>query len=297
MYYLKKISILRIMILFLVCFLLCFSLSGKDLVTAQSSQQARKAKSFDQVEIAYSIYGKGNIALVFIHGAFADQSFWVNQIEPFSKNYTIITIDLAGHGQSGRNREKWDINSFAKDVQAVIEAENIKKAVLVGNSLGGPIILEAAAMIGDKILALIPIDTFQEFVYELPEGYFQKLAQSYRSDYAGTIKQLVRNLFHPDVDPILFAEVEKKMLNCSGEMAARLMESFSTYSSVESAKKVKIPIRCINGDLYPTNIPKNREIHPDFDAVVLNHTGHYPMLECPQIFNKKLEEILKELHL
>jgi pimeloyl-ACP methyl ester carboxylesterase len=55
------------------------------------------------------------------------------------------------------------------------------------------------------------------------------------------------------------------------------------------------PIRCINGDLYPTQVEKNRTIHPDFDAVTLPHTGHYPMLEQPKLFNRYLEGILSQI--
>jgi len=61
------------------------------------------------------------------------------------------------------------------------------------------------------------------------------------------------------------------------------------------AKNINIPIRCINGDLYPTQVEKNRSIHSDFDAVILPNTGHYPMLENPELFNQHLEKILKDL--
>jgi pimeloyl-ACP methyl ester carboxylesterase len=73
------------------------------------------------------------------------------------------------------------------------------------------------------------------------------------------------------------------------------MEFFATYDLVEAAKQVPHPIRCINGDLYPTLVEKNREIHPDFNAVILPHTGHYPMLEKPELFNRHLEKILLEI--
>ena len=60
---------------------------------------------------------------------------------------------------------------------------------------------------------------------------------------------------------------------------------------------MSVPIRCINGDLYATDIEGNRAIYPDFDAVVLPHTGHYPMLECPEEFNRQLERVLSALGL
>lgn len=67
------------------------------------------------------------------------------------------------------------------------------------------------------------------------------------------------------------------------------MESFAFYDIAAAFKRDKQPIRCINGDLYPTRVEENRGLHPDFDAVVLPHTGHFPLLEKPGLFNRYLE--------
>ena len=277
--------------------LLVFLLSFQAGVNAAHpiSPRTGKALSTDNVEIVYTVQGKGDITLIFIHGGFADRSFWENQMKPFSEKYCVIAIDLAGHGESGKNRTKWDIFSFANDVLAVIEKEKIKRAVLIGNSLGGPVILETARLIPEKVAALVPVDTFYTLIINTPPDAIKNVAQAYRADYAGTIKQMVKALFHKDVDPQLYAKVEKKMLNCTGEMAASLMESFITYTSADSLKIVKCPIRCINGDLYPTQVENNRKVYSDFDAIIIPHTGHFPMLECPDLFNRHLTEILKSL--
>lgn len=47
-----------------------------------------------------------------------------------------------------------------------------------------------------------------------------------------------------------------------------------------------------NGDLFPPNIDANRKFLADFDAVVLPHTGHFPMLKRPDEFNRRLAELL-----
>jgi pimeloyl-ACP methyl ester carboxylesterase len=253
-----------------------------------------KTLSADKVEIVYMSQGSGETALIFIHGGYANRSFWANQMKPFAAKYRVFALDLAGHGESGKNRKKWDIFGFAEDVRAVIEKEHIRKAVLVGNSLGGPVALETARLVPDKVLAIVAVDTFQAFMMP-PPSYFQQQAQAFRSDFTGTMRKMVRALFHTDVDPALYAQVEKKMLKNSPQMAAGLIESSSTYDLVGAAKKVPHPIRCINGDLYPTQVEKNREIHPDFNAVILPHTGHYPMLEKPELFNRHLEKILSEI--
>ncbi|NIM13378.1 MAG: alpha/beta fold hydrolase [Candidatus Aminicenantes bacterium] len=253
-----------------------------------------KTVSADKVEIVYTIQGSGETAVIFIHGGFADRSFWSNQVKPFAEKYRVIALDLAGHGESGKNRKKWNLPAFAEDVRAVMEKEKIQRAVLVGNSLGGPVALETARLLADRVVGIVAVDTFQVFMNP-PASYFQQQAKAFRSDSAGTMRKMVRALFHTDVDPSLHAQVEKKMLKGSTEMAAEFMESFATYDLVESVKKVPHPIHCINGDLIPTQVEKNRLLHPDFNAVILPHTGHYPMLERPELFNRHLEKILSEL--
>jgi len=54
-------------------------------------------------------------------------------------------------------------------------------------------------------------------------------------------------------------------------------------------------VRCINGDLYPTDIEGNRRVAPEFDAVVLPGTGHFPMMERPAEFNHALEAAIEHI--
>jgi pimeloyl-ACP methyl ester carboxylesterase len=59
------------------------------------------------------------------------------------------------------------------------------------------------------------------------------------------------------------------------------------YDNGASARRLTVPLRAINGDLYQTNIQGVRKIKADFDAVVMKHTGHYPMLERPAEFHPR----------
>lgn len=254
-----------------------------------------RAVSADKVEIVYTAKGSGETAVIFIHGGFADRDFWANQVETFAKKYRVIAVDLAGHGDSGKNRTNWNLINFAEDVRAVMDKENIKRAVLVGNSLGGPVALETARLVRGRVVCIVAVDTLQGFDIQYPKDFFKNRAEAFRKDFAGTMGQMVRSLFKSDVDPDLRARVEKTMLDNSPEMAAALMESLGGYNMVDTLKKLKQPIRCINGDLYPTLVEKNREVYPDFDAVIIPDTGHYPMLERPQQFNRHLAEILEKL--
>jgi pimeloyl-ACP methyl ester carboxylesterase len=141
----------------------------------------------------------------------------------------------------------------------------------------------------------VPVDTLQNLSLRPPPIYYKNQAAAFRKDFTGTIKQMVRALFHPNTYPEIFARVEKRTLDNSPEMAAALMESFAEFDFIGMVKGLNIPIRCINGDLFPTQVKANQEVYPDYDAVILPNTGHFPMLENPALFNRHLEDILKKL--
>lgn len=77
----------------------------------------------------------------------SDRSFWDGQHAAFADRFRVIALDLAGHGESGQNRPEWGIPQFGRDVVAVMNAEHVSRAILIGNSLGGPAAVEAAIFV------------------------------------------------------------------------------------------------------------------------------------------------------
>ncbi len=252
----------------------------------------RTTYSNDGVAIAYSVSGTADTAVVLIHGGLADRSFWDGQHGPLSGRFRVIALDLAGHGESGRNRQKWGIVEFAQDVLAVIDAERVRNAILVGNSLGGPVAIEAALLAGTRVVQVIGVDTFQDLSRSIDPGWARAQADAWRQDFEGTLDRMLAALFHPDAPPSLVADVRRRMSRTPVETVCAMFESFAGYDTGRPARQLRVPVRCINGDLYPTGIRANREIIADFDVVVLPHTGHFPMLERPDAFNRKLEELV-----
>ena len=62
-----------------------------------------------------------------------------------------LAPDLAGHGKSGNNRENWTMSAFGQDIASVVEAAKLENVILVGFSLGGPAILEAAKLMPEQL--------------------------------------------------------------------------------------------------------------------------------------------------
>src|SRR5260370_7500932 len=93
---------------------------------ANSGNKVHWARSIDGVRIAYEVRGKGSLALVFVHGWSCNRGVWAGQMEPFSSQFKVVAVDLARHGDSGRNRQTWTIKSSADDLAALLKQLNPK---------------------------------------------------------------------------------------------------------------------------------------------------------------------------
>jgi pimeloyl-ACP methyl ester carboxylesterase len=91
------------------------------------------------------------------------------------------------------------------------------------------------------------------------------------------------------------AEVEERMCRFPAPIAAAIWEQLATYDLRAAFSGIALPVRAINGDLYPTAIEANREVVPGLVVTIVEHTGHYPMLERPEEFDRLLREALAGL--
>jgi pimeloyl-ACP methyl ester carboxylesterase len=249
----------------------------------------------DGVTIVYSAAGKGEPALVFIHGGLADRSFYASQLTAFSDRHRVLAVDLAGHGESGTNRTKWGLPEFGADVKAVVEAEKVQHAIIFGNSLGGPVAAEAALLLPGKALGVVGVDTFQSLAYAFTPEEARQRAELFRRDFPAAVKGMVKTLFHPDADPAVMADAEGRMARTSPEAAYAMFLSLAGYDMGAAARRLTVPLRAINGDLYPTDVDGVRKVKADFKAVIMPHMGHYPMIERPEEFNRLVAEVVQEL--
>ena len=254
-------------------------------------QIARKTcRAADGVEIVYSVAGSGEPALVFIHGGLANRGFWDGQLKAFGPRQKVIALDLPGHGESGANRTKWGLPEFGADVKAVIDAERPRKVVLFGNSLGGPVAVEAALLLPGRVLGVVGVDTFHEFPETIPADVTRQRGEEFEKDYAGALKSMVGLLFHKDTDPALVEDATRRMSGMPPATAKAMFLGMAGYGEAAAVRRLQAPLRAINGDLYPTDVAANRKVKPDFEVAFMKHVGHYPMLERPDEFNRLVAE-------
>ena len=124
--------------------------------------QVRTVRSADGVRIVYDVRGEGDTALLFVHCWACNRFFWRDQVDFFSPHYRVVTLDLAGHGQSGKDRTQWSILGLAQDVVAVANDLELNKIILIGHSMGGPVSLEAASELRGRVKAVVLVDAMSD---------------------------------------------------------------------------------------------------------------------------------------
>jgi pimeloyl-ACP methyl ester carboxylesterase len=259
----------------------------------------KSIKSNDGVNVVCEIRGKGDTALLFLHGWCGERAYWKNQADVFAKDYTVVTIDQAGHGESGKDRKKFTVSSLADDAVAVIKELGLKRVIVVGHSMGGPVALLAAPRSNGAIVAVIGVDTLQNAEMKTPEEQTKKFLEMFTKDFKGTLEAGIPSLLGDKVDADLKKWLATHAVAQDPKMALALMSDMKALDTTKLFKEAKVPIRCINsGGGYkwhtPTEVAVNKK-YADFDVVLISDVGHYPMLEKPAEFNDKLQTVLKGL--
>jgi pimeloyl-ACP methyl ester carboxylesterase len=252
--------------------------------------------SADGVRIHYETTGKGRPALVLVHGWTCDSSFWQDQVARLAKNRQVVTLDLAGHGRSGRTRTDYTMQAFGQDVKAVADELKLDHMVLVGHSMGGAVILEAAKLLGGRVVGLVPIDTLLDVEQSSDPKETDAVMTKMQADYKGQTTAFIRQyLFAPTTPPAVADRVLAQTTAFPPEIAISALRNNWNYNAAPSFDALKVPIAAVNGDRFPTNFAANRRHAPQFDAVIMKGVGHYPMLEDPARFGTVLDEALRKV--
>jgi pimeloyl-ACP methyl ester carboxylesterase len=251
--------------------------------------------SSDGTRIVYEVHGSGSPAVVLIHSWGTDRQSWSRQIEVLAERYRTVALDLGGHGSSG-DRAIASREALAQDVQAVVQALEDEKVILVGHSLGALVAVDAAVLLGDRVLGIVGVEQFRNAETLAPVNWPDQVAK-FEADWANLCPQFTGNMMDPEKSDI---EVRRFWIEriCSQPpgRVSRILRLFNDYVVTEQLISIgALPVRAINSSHKTTAVDTNRLYAPDFDVVYVDTKGHFPMFEVPDEFNEKLLAVLAEL--
>jgi pimeloyl-ACP methyl ester carboxylesterase len=293
---LSYISVTKYLLSLIVCVVVLFLACG---MAQAQTEWPRVAFSKDGTPISYEVYGSGEPTLVFVHGWSCDARYWREQVPYFSKTHRVVTLDLAGHGHSGAKRSRYTMSAFGQDMRAVLEATGSGSVILIGHSMGGTVIAEAARLMPDRVVGLIGIDTLQNIEYPMTRKELRKMMAPFKNNFRTGSQQFVSQMISPNTDPKLREWILSDMSAAPPAIALSAMnEMMSQYITGEAAKtfdKIRIPVITVNGDKWPINYKANRRHMFSFDAIILKEADHFLMMDRPAEFNQALENAIHKL--
>ena len=284
-----------LVIILLVSISLLFSCQREASRGALSGEEG-KVVSSDDVSIHYNVYGQGEIALVFVHGWCTDMSIWAEQIPSFFVNYKLVSIDLPGHGKSGLDRKIWTMEAFGRDVVAVVEQLDLKKVVLVGHSMGGPVILETARLIPERVLGLIGSEAFSDLYVQ--KYSFQEIEHSlamWEDDFVMRMREFAwRSYFNRNSDRSLIKRIGLKMAATPPDIALGSLEELLKYDGSKAFQEIQCPVREISSDILVPTFKVAEVYSKSLSVDSMPGAGHFIMLEDPIDFNRLLAKHISE---
>lgn len=261
---------------------------------ADPGEGPRITLSKDNVHLEYRVYGHGELAVLLVHGWACDANYWNAQLEPLKSRYTVVALNLAGHGGSDSNRSDWSIANYAQDVAAIAQQIPNARIVLVGHGMGAVVSLSATPLIGQRVVGVIAVDALRSVgLPPLPPPAVVSRVAPFRADFIGATRALVTgSLFAKDADALLTQKVAYDMSLEPPAIAVASMQQLLSMDTAPVVAQIHVPVYAINSDLQPTDAARIRRSLPQFTLDVLPHTGHFLMMEAPARFNPLL---LKDL--
>ena len=251
--------------------------------------------SADGVPVHYQVRGEGEPTLLLVHGWMNDMGIWGDHPRTLSATHRVVSVELAGHGRSGMDRTEWTMDAFGEDVVAVVEALGLEDVVLVGFSMGGIAILEAAQRMPERTLGLVFVDMFNDEDRAMTEAFASRIEEAFRANWGDTA--FIRAFaFSPDAPDELVQGVTASLPEQPGEHFFRMLPYLTRWMETEfepALRGIDAPVAAINSTRVPTDVEAMRELSPGFVLDTMEAMGHAGMLlRRTEAFDARLRAIV-----
>ena len=262
-------------------------------------------------EVTYIDLGEGDDPpIVFVHGIGGKWQNWLENLPRAAESRRAIALDLPGFGASPMPRQEISISFYAKLVDGLLEQLGVERAVIVGNSMGGFVATELAIHHSERVDRLVLASAAGISITRLRRrpiitgarvaGAISAFALARR--HAMVARPRLRHLAmsfvirHPSLmRPDLLLEIAPEA-NSPGFMDS--MDALLGFDDKDRLPEIDRPVLLVWGRedmLVPVRDADEFErLLPRCRKVVLDETGHVPMLERPRSFNDCLMEFVED---
>jgi pimeloyl-ACP methyl ester carboxylesterase len=269
-------------------------------VLALGAAHTSNAASVDGIPLHWTSSGSGAQTLLLVHGWTCDDSSWSAQVPALMGKYRILTLDLPGHGKSGKiEAAQFSMDLFARAVEAVRAEARADRLVLVGHSMGVPVIRQYARLYPQHVKALVLVDGVVVLGAPPPAGAQpsqRPVADNMRGpDGPKNREAMIRGMFTPATPKPLQEHVLKMMLAPPESTAYGAM--VATFDpKVWGNDVMTMPVLGLFADKSALGNPEiTKKVLPNYEHHEVAGTGHFVMMEKPREFNALLSAFVDKL--
>lgn|GEM_PF-5537223 len=265
----------------------------------------------ESARLNYLVAGStANPTLVFLPGWAGDARFWGAQVLYFSESYHVIVIDLPGWGRSEFNSTQnisseedpkevdLSLDYLASQMLGVLQTEKVKKAAVIGHSLGGMV---ALAMGGQRPDVVTQVIGAESFIYmsaypQQPQSITDTVLKSFEDDFDTSVKMLAQTFFAAHTPPPIINTVTNTMRSAPKTVSLEILRNFFLADLGQYLDafpgQVSAIVAANNADL-----PEFETIYGDrVNIVEIEDSCHFVMMSEADQFNAALEKLVPYHH-
>lgn len=247
------------------------------------------------ISMYYEVHGTGE-PLILISGLGSDHTFWQDSIPCLAAHFQVIVFDTRGIGQTDAPDDAYSIALFADDLAGLMDALSLKKANVLGLSMGGAIAQAFAAKHPDRVTKLILASTFavvntqfRLFLDAVLSVY--ENGDSPRQIFALIVPWLFSARFLDDPKNAAYLVYDQTNPNQQPMYAWRAQYlALRQYAGLPALNSIQVPTLVLVGEqdrlahvedaeLLATNIRNSR-------LKIIPHSGHLVNYEQPDLFHE-----------
>jgi pimeloyl-ACP methyl ester carboxylesterase len=237
----------------------------------------------DSARVHYVTLGRGGTPVVLVHGWAGAMDVWRDVAADLARDTRVVLLDLPGHGRSDAPRTAYTMELFARAVDAVLRDAGIRRAVLVGHSMGTPVICRVLRDHPGRVAALASVDGALRGFDLTPEQREAFIAPYRGEHWREAATRFIGAMFPNPGTEALRDRVLATTLGTPRHVMVSAFEGMFDRTSWE-LDTIPVPLLVANApnpswnEAYRASVAK---LAPRLDYRTIEGAGHFVMVEKP----------------
>ena len=249
---------------------------------------------YDGGKVRYIDSGRKSAkAIILVHGWTCSADLWNGSISAFP-DYRVIAVDLPGHGQSDKPHANYTMEYFARAIEAVMNDAKVNRAVLIGHSMGTPVVRQFYRLFPEQTLCVVIVDG--PLLPFAPRAQMESFIAPLRADFAKSATPVIDGMVAKIKDDAMKKTIRDTMLATPGYVGVSAMEGMCD-DAIWGSDTINVPVLAImNGDRpWPKDTEANfKKIAPNMDYVAWTGVTHFLFMERPTEFNAAVKAFVSK---